>query len=402
MLKSSFIDKLHLLLGGTIIIFFLGDLLRKVSMYNQHDFIRYTALSKFLVLLIYVVFFSFNINNYFKNNASKNILFFLLALILFFLFGQFFLNDYDGFNNISEKNILVFLRYLFWPITFLIFIPLLTSNNYDGKYLKIIESLFLFNCAVILLAVLFEISFLKTYVSPIRFGYMGFYNSHNQCSYAFILFILYYYSLRENKKNLYRLLFVICVSLFIGTKKIFFFLMLLFIYHVIKNKLWKSLKFYGVIIFISLCLSIFFKLIFRTIIKKFKLIIDVYDNHGLITALVSYRDKLLQYTLQHTIVENWTLPNFIFGGPRFHDSRVEFGAIDLYLFFGILGFIFFRFLFNKLYFLSNKSSNYLFLILISLVVEFLAGGFLSDANQPLIFFLISYFFINCKFKTSYS
>ncbi|WP_298499206.1 hypothetical protein [uncultured Algibacter sp.] len=98
-------------------------------------------------------------------------------------------------------------------------------------------------------------------------------------------------------------------------------------------------------------------------------------------------------TFNELILESWRLPNFIFGGPKFHEIRAEFGLLDLYVFFGVLG-IYIFFCFFKVFFqFTNYSRFYLFILASVGLTAFFSSGFLSDANQPLIFLLISGYFI---------
>jgi hypothetical protein len=55
MVNTAFFKKLSYLLYFTIIVFLTGDILRKVGIFISADFIRYTAVSKLIVLFAYLI-----------------------------------------------------------------------------------------------------------------------------------------------------------------------------------------------------------------------------------------------------------------------------------------------------------------------------------------------------------
>jgi hypothetical protein len=396
MYKKKFQDRLSILLSLTIILFVAGDFLRKFAIFFNFDFIRYTAVTKVIVLLAYFLFVLVFLKSYYLGAKTKRLLFLIVLLLLAFTFGQYFLVDFSGFFDISYKNFLILSRYLFWPVTLLVFFPLLGNKEVLKKHFLILEKVFIFNCLVILIAAFFKIDFFKTYSNVFRFGYMGFFNSHNQCSYYLILFTLYYYNAHYNIKWKLKLVLCLITCFLVGTKKLYLFVLILMVYHIISNKLWRKRLFYPVsLTFITFILS-FFYFLQDFILDKFKALVGVYNSEGIITAIFSFRDKLLFQTFQDTIIDNWTLLNFISGGPRFHSSRVELGFVDLYMFFGVFGFYCFYFLFKIYYEFSNHNKFYAFVIFTVLLLECLAGGFLSDPNIPLIFFIISGFMVYNK------
>ena len=224
---------LNRLLFASIIIFVIGDILRKVAIYHNLEFIRYTAISKSIVLVLYIIVLIVFFKSYYSYKTTRKIIYSIIILCAVYFLGQLCLNDNDLGLNLFNKNNLIFSRYIYWPFTILVFYPLLTSTKFVNKQFKLYEYFFLFNAVLIILSLIFSFTLFKTYFNPQRFGYMGVFNTHNQASYAFILFILYYYYNGIFKKeNTLKLLFVILVSLLIGTKKIYLFLILLCLYPV--------------------------------------------------------------------------------------------------------------------------------------------------------------------------
>lgn len=386
---------LNKLLYLTIIIFFLGDIFSRTAIYYNLEFIRYTAIAKAIILISYLIAFTYNFKNYIKIKETKRVFFGILILIMTYIIGQMSMGNTSVLLDFTNKNYLIFIRYLFWPISLLIFYPLIISNDFTDKQLKFYESIFLINVGLILLSFIFGFSLFKTYFNPYRPGYMGVFNTHNQASYAFILFILYYYHTTFYKGKRYvKLLIVLLASLLIGTKKIYLFMCILGCFHILKFKLWKNKLTYLSLFVATLVLGFIYK--FHSI--SFQTFINIYQEKGLITMLSSMRDELLIQTFNNTVKEDWTSLNYIIGGPEFYDSRTEFGFVDLYLFFGVIGLVLYFQIFKLFYATTNKNSFYLVSVIAIGVVVTLAEGFLSSANQPLVFILFTGYFINLSKK----
>lgn len=81
------------------------------------------------------------------------------------------------------------------------------------------------------------------------------------------------------------------------------------------------------------------------------------------------------------------------GGPKFHEIRSEFGLLDLYVFFGFFGLYVFFYFFKVFYQYTDYSRFYLFILVSVGLTAFFSSGFLSDANQPILFVLISGYFM---------
>tara|TARA_R110002126_G_C10446150_1_gene499320 strand:+ start:748 stop:1902 length:1155 start_codon:yes stop_codon:yes gene_type:complete len=374
--------------------FLLGDVLRKTSIYFNLDFIRYTGVFKTIVLITYIVFVFVYLKEYTKLEVTKKFIVFSIGLLIVFFLGQTIIKSNSNILSLIRGNLLFLSRYLYWPITIITFLPLITSSNYSNQHLRFFSILFFINAAVILLSFFFNINLFKTYFTFERFGFMGFYNTSNQASYYFILFILYYYyKVFFKLKNHLEFSFVLLISLLIGTKKIYFFLIILCLYHFFKFKLFKNLKFYSLISVIIIFVIIFFLKLKFFFESKFQIFINIYNDQGLLTSVTSYRDQLLVKTYAD-VINSWRLPNYILGGPKFYEIRTEFGLIDLYLLFGCFGIYAFYLFFKTLYQFTNFSKFYLFILASVGLTSFFSSGFLSDANQPLLFVLISGYFIS--------
>jgi hypothetical protein len=208
--------------------------------------------------------------------------------------------------------------------------------------------------------------------------------------------LYYYYKAYFKLKNYIEFCLVLIISFLIGTKKVYFFLILLFLYHFFKFKLYKSPKFYLTLSALATLTVIFFSTLKAFFISKFQIFVSIYKEDGLITSITSFRDQLFLKAFNELIIESWRLPNYILGGPIFHEYRTEFGLIDLYIFFGLFGLYVFYCFFKTFYQFTNFNKFYLFILISVGLTTFFSSGFLSDANQPLLFILISGYFITEK------
>lgn len=393
-MNMIFLKRVSSLLYFTIVMFVLGDVLRKIGIYFELDFIRYTAIFKTIVLISYIIFISYNFKEYNKIKVTKKfIVFFGLLLVVFFL-GQIIIKSNTSLISLLRGNLLFLSRYMYWPFTIIVFFPLISSDHYTNQHLRFFSYIFFTNIFFILWGFFFDFSLFKTYINGNRFGFMGLYNTSNQVSYYFILFMLYYYYRFYFKfKNGLEFCLTLTISFLIGTKKVYFFLFLLFFYHFFKFKLYKNYKFYTISTSSFVLIFMFYSNIKLFLISKFQIFFDIYNESGLITSIFSFRDHLMIITFNDLIVESWRLPNYILGGPKFHEIRSEFGLLDLYVFFGFFGLYVFFYFFKVFYQYTDYSRFYLFILVSVGLTAFFSSGFLSDANQPILFVLISGYFM---------
>jgi len=393
MTKKKHIKQLFFLAKLTITLLIFGDLARKTAMYFDFSFIRYTAVVKILLLLIYFIFFIFHLNSFLKNKTQKHILYVIIGLCGLFFLSNIFPFNYSKFNPYNTEFLL---KYLFFPTTFLIFYQVFINEGMTTKLFKIYEYFFLFNLLIIFISFLFDINFFKSYHHPDRFGYSGLIYRPNQISYISILFILIYYYKNQILKNKNRiLLFVtIGVSLLIGTKRIYLFLLLLFFFHLFRIR--KTLNIKSLFIFIISASGLYFfrEKITELFISKFALFIRIYDQNGLWASVLSYRNDTLSETYNDQISPNWNFFNYIFGGVDFTIIRPEMDVIDIFFFFGLCGFIaYFIFIKNVIKPLNTKNDFLRFSLITMLLIAFVSSGFFNSSNIPFIFF-IALFYLN--------
>lgn len=395
--EERLIGVLSSLLFATIILFFLGDISRKWAIALNLDFTRYTAVSKSIVIVLYLTTLLYFFKVFYKIPFTKTLINYSSILIFTYLISQLIINNHDSFYQRLTGNFIYFGRYMIWFLSLIVFFPLLTIKGSTTKHFKTFKMIFFANVVVIIVALVFELSLFKTYhMNSERFGYMGFYNTSNQASYYFILFLLYYYYLSFiNQESRLKLVFflVLVASLFVGTKKIYFFLILLCIFHGYKFCWYKKLKSYLYFGAIFLIMFLFKNEVLGFLSKKFDVLVEVYSEEGFLTAFFSFRNELLIQSYQFVISE-WELLNYFIGGAKFYSIRPEFEVVDIYLIFGFFGCYVFYWIFKKLYRYSAGNKFYLFIIVCLSITSFFAAGFVSDANIPLMFILVSASFIN--------
>tara|TARA_R110002049_G_scaffold307520_2_gene508268 strand:- start:26370 stop:27575 length:1206 start_codon:yes stop_codon:yes gene_type:complete len=369
-----------------IISFFISDFATSIAnKLFSGSFNRYSGVVK---LLFEVVMAIMIVSNRDKNIKVIQVLF---ALLLCFLIGQFMAiqDEYSFKIQVLEGNIYYFNKYIY----ILIFILFIKSIDIKKQtFIKIFDFLiyFLFiNSIMILLGLLFEIQLFRSYEYTERFGYSGFFSKPEEASFIYMIVIIYYYYLwviDKKNKNLFKTLFWIFFALLIGKKAILFFLILIFLVHIIFIAKYRI--FYRFLLpLIVLVFYIFRESIIRFMLGLFPFWINIYQQHGLLTTLSSRRDLLLVDAVNY-IDLNWGIFNYIFGGIDISKYKVEFELVDLYMFLGVFGvsFYFYLIIFHFL-----KRSNFLkkALILIVFFTSLLSGGLILNITAVIIFYIVA-------------
>ena len=102
------------------------------------------------------------------------------------------------------------------------------------------------------------------------------------------------------------------------------------------------------------------------------------------SMLFSYRNKLLEQAIEF-INSKWTIYNYFFGGVDFYTFKIEFEFIDLYLFLGIPGVIYYIFI--VMLFISQKHALVKKLIFITFLTSFLSGGLILNVTAIILFYI---------------
>lgn len=346
-----------------------------------------------IVKLIKVLFCGCLFFYIFKEKQHIGLLKNFSILFIIFIIGRFTLSKemsfYESLSSIREFG-LYFSGYLYFYFLRLICSKTDNYNLFSNVTLLLIGVI----CCTVFIGAFFDVSFFKTYL--FRFGYMGVLHKSIMATYFFVSSLLYVYYIGFIQKKHSRLLFwiVVLAALLVGTKAIYFFLICLLVYHVAAFKLHKEKLHYVYVLDILLLVIgvVYFKK--ALFINTFDIWINVYNEHGLVTAIMSFRDQIF-IEKASVYLENWTVLNYLFGGKINSIGLFEMSLIDMFVFFGGIGLLLFLYFFYLciLHFLVRQDSYFVtFAILIVLFISIFAGqlfiNFSSMVYIGWVFFLI--------------
>ena len=289
-------------------------------------------------------------------------------LLLGILLISFIIGQLSIVNSVSKEAVITFTKLIF-PIVLLIFFNTYTQSVKQNDFsFLVFEYIMLFNSFLIGIGFLFQIKFLYTYEGT-RFGYNGLFLSSATGSYVYCITLIYL--LAKYKKAIFKRLpnLVIIASMFcLGTKVGYlflavFFVIYLFKYTSINKKLIGSL---------SLVVGVFVIYVF---FFKFGIFNEIRQQDGLISSLMSYRDELLINRTIPFILENWSFPNYLFGGVSDLSTKSQIDFIDILYFFGIIGGFLYYFIFFRTFWVFKADSDIAILLLSLFIIVFLTGNF---------------------------
>jgi hypothetical protein len=119
------------------------------------------------------------------------------------------------------------------------------------------------------------------------------------------------------------------------------------------------------------------------------------EEYGLLTLLLSKRDILLNHAIGY-VNENWTIINYLIGGPYYSKNFIlsQMDGPDLFLFFGLLGTIIYGIICYNIFFKKNKIINGLTIIII--ICGMLAGALLMSPVSMIFLFLVTFTLYNTE------
>ena len=219
---------------------------------------------------------------------------------------------------------------------------------------------------VVVIAFMFQWDLFLTYNHK-RFGYSGLIIAQNEASFFYVISFIFLFNrweIHKDIKDLALLVLVMISSVLLGTKAVYIgvlsFPVFLFFYKGYYN--WFRLTI-GIVIGIGVLFGVY-------ALGVFDFYINFSKEMELLTVITSLRDQLILERLP-IVFDNWLWYNYLFGSVNPSISFVEMDIIDLFLYGGIIGSIFYYVvLFKTLFFFSNK--NYLGWFLVSQF--FLIGG----------------------------
>ncbi len=337
--------------------------------------------------LLKIALQSFFIYYILKNKPKKIIP--IIIIILIFLTGQINFITNEGFI----LNLLFLDKYLFLILALMYVNTLKDRNKYYNNFFKTFEYIIIFNSLLIFLGFCFYLNLFKTYPGN-REGFSGLILRSGAASYIYWIAIFYFshqvFILKC--KKIIPLLIVFSSSLFLGTKSIilaiaFIPVLLFFTFKFYNNKnyliLFSGLLITGVLLF---------KTMFNFFAKYTNSLDKVFENHDFATAFFSLRNlRLLEDTLP-LIKEKWTVVNYLFGGGFDMHMRSQFGIFDMLFFLGILGTIYYLYIFLKEFITYRLNTTTIVFLIGTFVLMFLGGNFFYETIIAFyLIFIKSYF-----------
>tara|TARA_R110002124_G_scaffold17532_3_gene73379 strand:+ start:254077 stop:255216 length:1140 start_codon:yes stop_codon:yes gene_type:complete len=287
----------------------------------------------------------------------------LLVLPVIFVIGQLTIND-----SFSENSLVIFGKFIAPILFYIIFSEARLNPNYRKITFQIFEWGMLVNSCLLLIGFLFDFNLFESYRGN-RFGYSGIFLSPGVASYAYLVTLFYFViAFKEKVWKNWKFIFIFSSCLFIGTKVIYLGQIILVLYTLtlVKTKYKKLfIALLGIIGAVAAYLFFF----------KFGLFNKVRETNGLLSAILSFRDRLLLDNTIPYIQENWSFINYLFGGVSNFDLRSQMEVIDIFFFWGILGGVIYLLAYVKhLITFKMNSMLWVFAGLLILIV-FLAGNF---------------------------
>lgn len=307
--------------------------------------------------------------------------------ILILLFGIDLI--IKSFQEISF-DILYSRSYYFFKgiFLFLFFIAIKDLDKKDlEKPIKILFFIGKLNLLLILIGAAFDINLFQSYPHTDRFGYNGIMAEPGISSYFYILLTsIAYVRYRYQNDTYWITIFMLIATAFLGTKSGYLFIGILIFIHLlyILKKTAYQISFVAVLLTTAILLKD--KLI-QIAINSFNFGTYLYEKHGLITFITSKRDLLLEDTIGY-ISENWTVVQYMIGGMDFRKHRVEFEFIDVFLFFGLIGFFVYIIALKKMFLSTKQKVLYVLFLLTVLLISSLSGNLFFSITNSFCFVLV--------------
>lgn len=333
----------------------------------------------YLKLLIFAGLILFSIYNF---KSHKRLLLSLgivclLAMVGWLTYMQSF-SLYELYIQIKTLS-----RYCY-PFLWLIFFSTLSSYQIESSITGY-RLILVINTILILIGIVFKVDLFNSYSN--RFGYDGvFYLANDASAFYFIGLVVLYYRVIKNKewKSVLEFVLVIIGSLLLGTKTAFLFLFLFSIYHVYTTKKYK----HGIVIMGVL-------LLLAIVSGMLGFFIDLAQKTDMLTSILSLRNELFMNRFL-PLIESWHKFNYLFGGANYLESYIQMDIVDVLILFGIVGGIFYLFIFFEEFFYKQGNSYLLFVGCAYIVLGALAGHFYPSGVVAIYLALTSiYLKLNC-------
>lgn len=362
-----------------LVLFFLSELATTIAYNTRMEFYNYS-------LVIKVLFIAFVGLSLLKNSKNyKNILLFLIVMMLVFFIGQWSFNSFSFGPNFIE-NFIYWGRYIF--VFFVLLFLICSKHPFTPRFYALYEKIVIINSLIVIATIVFDISIFKTYYN--RFGSSGAFMTPSMITYfnAFALTYFLFQFLNRNKK-LPELILVSLVCFLTGTKALIFFFGLTVVHLIFLKKLYKKRNFYLFFLGIIVLLFLAKDKVSRFIYENFTSLFEVYREKGILSALTSLRSDNFKNNFLPVLSENWNGLNYLFGGTDFEKYRVEFEIFDIFLFFGIIGTLIYLIFYFKNVINFNRMQNFGKVQMgILLLTALISGNFFNNAPIAMYFLII--------------
>ena len=352
-----------------LVVFYTTEAINKYVELLTGNYIIFPRIIKLLVICYFFVAII--------TSKKKYFLIYVLLLIVIFLIGQLALQSSFNFNSI-----LILGRYLYPLILFQYFFNYNFNDRNRALFFWVFEGLILINSFLIIIGFIFGVELFQTYDGT-RFGYNGLLLTSSTSSYVYIISLFYILFLFNKKSGInWKMAVILFSCCFVGTKALYLALVVFLIYYFLTSSSSKIKYLLGGVLTIF---AIGFTYLF---LFEFGIINQVRNQESLLTALLSYRDKLLIEDTIPYIKENWTIWNVFFGGVSDFSTRSEMGFIDVFYFWGIFGGIMYLWTYYLAFFNFKMDIICTIFIILLIIIIFLAGNFFIYSTIPIYLVVI--------------
>ena len=340
---------------------FLFDFIDKVYIYNDINFIKFNRVLKFIFLLyalsVSVMYFKFFV---------KTIRFVLITLLLLTIIYLLKVGNYNVYK-------MEFLRYAFLLASFPLIYYVISNGNFKftTKLYQLFKYIIVINTVLILIGLVCDIQVFKTYKAN-RFGFNGMLLSQGFTPFFYLSAIVLFWYMKDKKM----LIVTILISFISGVKGVYLaeFIALTLIVFYDKN-LSRAFKIKGILV-LFFCFTTVTLVILN--ISPFK---ELIKSDRFLTAIFSYRIEYSKELISSITKDNF---NYLIGATGIEKVRLEMQIIDIFLFFGIIGFLVYTYFIYGIYKIIKKKYLAVILLLTALITSIFIGNFFCIPMSSLL------------------
>lgn len=294
-----------------------------------------------------------------------------IGLMGLFLMGQIFLP-----GGMEAEVVISGFKFIFPILLLIYFARNRMTAEIRGNFFKTFEWVMILNAFLIVVGLIGSVFIFQSYAGP-RWGYNGLFLNTAGSSYVYSI-AFFYFLLRYKHQFLtsWKTWLIIISALFTGTKIIYISLLasvmayIFFFLRISENKK----KIIGLSAFLITAIGfyiIFFQIGFFGNLSR---------QQGLQSAIFSFRNDSLRELTLPFIKDSWSWINYLFGGINDLNTRSEFGFIDLFYYYGIIGGLVFLFVYKKTFIIFPINNLILFTLATIIFIILLAGNFFENGS----------------------